>query len=117
MGAKPPLILTPDDFANFEMGAVWDLLVPIEYDRDLLLQSLTEWLGPPDGLRILDCACGSGFPALDLHLLGYDLVCTDVFLGTRSPLDAAHFDIVLCRGCSLIYAGTWECKPEPLEAF
>lgn len=129
--------LTTADFAEPNVGTVWDLCLTVEYDRGRLVRDITEWLGAPDGLKVLDCACGSGFPALDLHRLGYDLTCTD---GSSLMLErfrtnaeeagieldpvqarweeldglyAEQFDVVICRGCSLIYAGTFDSNAEP----
>lgn len=127
----------PVDLDGPAVGIVWDLCLSSEYERDKLVQGLAEWLGPPDGLRILDCACGSGFPALDLHRRGYLLTCTDgsLFMLERFrrnartagvPLEPRQalweelggtyegmFDVVICRGCSLTYAGTFETDAEP----
>jgi SAM-dependent methyltransferase len=129
--------LAAADLAGPEVGTVWDLCLTAEYDRDQLVGGIAEWLGPPDGLRVLDCACGSGFPALDLHRLGYLLTCTDgsPFMLERFrrnaeaagiPLEprqarweeldelyAGMFDVVICRGCSLTYAGTFETDADP----
>jgi SAM-dependent methyltransferase len=125
------------DLAVPDVGTVWDLCLAAEYDHDQLVRSLTEWLGPPDGLQVLDCACGSGFPALDLYRLGYNLTCTDasplmlkrfrrkaqlagISLNPQRisweelhAIYPARFDAVLCRGCSLIYAGTWDSDSDP----
>lgn len=125
------------DLTGPEVGTVWDLCLNAEYDHDRLMRGITEWLGRPDGLHVLDCACGSGFPALKLHRLGYRLSCTDgsAFMLERFRRNAAaagvpleprqarwedlgalyssSFDVVLCRGCSLIYAGTFETDAEP----
>jgi SAM-dependent methyltransferase len=129
--------LTTADLAEPDVGTLWDLCLSSEYDHEQLVNGIAEWLGPPDGQQILDCACGSGFPALDLHRLGYRLTCTDgsSFMLERfrrnaeaagialqpqearweelDALYAASFDVVLCRGCSLIYAGTFESDAEP----
>lgn len=120
-----------------EIGDVWEWCLSVEYDRQALLAGLTDWLGPPAGLRILDASCGSGFPALELRRLGYRVACSDGSavmlerfrrnaeiaglptdamratwdeLGTLLP---GRFDVVLCRGCSLIYAGTWDSESDP----
>jgi SAM-dependent methyltransferase len=130
-------LLAEEDFASPSLGTVWELCLLAEYDRERLVQGLAEWLGPPNGSKILDCSCGSGFPALDLHRLGYDLTCTDgspLMLErfsrnartagvTLTPAQAywedldklypSSFDLVFCRGCSLIYAGTWDSDSEP----
>jgi SAM-dependent methyltransferase len=128
---------TVPDLLAPEVGTVWDLCLSAEYDRERLVLGLAEWLGAPDGQQILDCACGTGFPALDLHRLGYNLTCTDGSplmlerFRTKAkaadialkPLRArweeldqlypARFDVVMCRGCSFIYAGTWDSEAEP----
>ncbi len=125
------------DLEGHEVVNVWDLCLATEYDHDELLRGLADWLGPPDDSRVLDCACGTGFPALDLHELGYRMSCTDgsAFMLERfrrkasaagialeptqarwEELGALYpelFDVVMCRGCSLIYAGTWDTEAEP----
>jgi SAM-dependent methyltransferase len=127
----------PVDLTAPEVGVVWDLCLTDEYDRDRVVRSLAEWLGPPDGLRVLDCACGTGFPAFELHRLGYRMTCTDgsAFMLRRFRRNAeaagvplrprqarweelheryeGEFDVVLCRGCSLVYAGTFERDVDP----
>jgi SAM-dependent methyltransferase len=129
--------LAAADFVAPDVGALWDLCLSTEYHLAEVVRSLVEWLGPPDGQRILDCACGSGFPALDLHRRGYQLTCTDasplmlerfrrnaraasIALEPRQArweeldeLYAGTFDVVICRGCSLIYAGTFDADTEP----
>ena len=125
------------DLEEPDVGTLWDLCLSSEYDRDRLVGGITDWLGAPDGLEVLDCACGSGFPALTLHKLGYDVTCTDgsdfMLERFRSNAEAAgvpieprqalweeldrlypaSFDVVICRGCSFIYAGTFETDAEP----
>jgi SAM-dependent methyltransferase len=116
-----------------DIGALWELCLHREWDRPKAVAGIASWLGPPDGLAILDAACGSGFPAIDLAQRGYDLTCAD---GSARMLDyfrrnarqagvdlqpwhlrwdqlpgrfAGQFDVVICRGGgSLIYAGTWD---------
>jgi SAM-dependent methyltransferase len=119
------------------VASAWELCLTEEFDQDKVVLGIAEWLGDPIGLDVLDCACGSGFPALDLHRLGYRMNCTDgsIFMldrfrhkahaagiplvprqvrwGELGALHPAAFDVVLCRGCSLIYAGTWDSDAEP----
>jgi SAM-dependent methyltransferase len=119
------------------VGTVWELCLSVEFDRARLVRGLAEWLGPPDDLEVLDCACGSGFPSLDLYHLGYNLTCTDasqlMLDRFRRKAEAAEvelrpiqarweeleslypdrFDVVMCRGSSLIYAGTWDSDADP----
>lgn len=126
-----------NDLTAPDVGTVWDLCIGIEYDRPKLVAGVAAWLGSPAGLQVLDCACGSGFPALDLHQLGYDVTCTDASehmlerfrLNARAAnveleptrarweeLDALFdedFDAVMCRGCSFLYAGTFDDDVDP----
>lgn len=129
--------LTATELAGDEVARTWELCIAEEFDHDDVVLGIAEWLGAPAGLDVLDCACGSGFPALDLHRLGYHMYCTDgsAFMLDRflrkargqgiplvprqvrweklGALYPAAFDVVLCRGCSLIYAGTWDTDAEP----
>ncbi len=129
--------LITDDFEAPDVGTLWDLCLASEYDHDQVVRSIADWIGPPNGQQVLDCACGSGFPALDLHKLGYQVTCTDGspfmlerFVRNAATADVAieprlalweelgsiypdKFDAVICRGCSLIYAGTFEENVEP----
>jgi SAM-dependent methyltransferase len=121
------------------IGVLWEICAYFEWsDRAETVDNITSWLGPSDGLKVLDCACGSGFPAIDLAFRGYDVTCSD-----GSPLMLEHFrrnalregvgiqpaqvrweelsahhgeaafDVVMCRGCSLLYAGTWDDDQPP----
>lgn len=129
--------LTTTEFTGDEVASAWELCIAEEFDRDKVMLGITKWLGDPAGMDVLDCACGSGFPALDLYRLGYHMYCTDgsAFMLDRfrhkaraegiplvprqmrwEKLGAFHpaaFDVVLCRGCSLIYAGTWDTDAAP----
>jgi SAM-dependent methyltransferase len=129
--------LTTADFDAPNVGTVWDLCLSVEYDREALVRDIAAWIGSPDGQEVLDCACGSGFPALDLHRLGYSVTCTDgspmmlerfrvVAAAADVPLTATEalweevgglypeqFDAVICRGCSLLYAGTFDDDVDP----
>lgn len=116
-----------------DIGTLWEFCMYFEFDREVTAEGIAAWLGPPDGLRVLDCACGSGFPALELTRRGYDLTCTDGseamlahFRRNASvnevDLDAelvlwedlprrygSTFDVVMNRGgASYIYAGAWD---------
>jgi SAM-dependent methyltransferase len=116
-----------------DIGTVWELCMYFEFRREETADGIAEWLGPADGLRILDCACGSGFPAIELTRRGYDVTCTDgsdmmlrhfrrnarldgVDLEPErvlwEDLPARHgeqFDVVLNRGCgNYRYAGVWD---------
>jgi SAM-dependent methyltransferase len=115
-----------------DIATLWQWCLSFEYDRQLLVEGLDTFLDRNHRFKILDCACGSGFPSLDLLRLGYDITCTD---GSELMLEAfrknalaagisvaprriqwqdlaeifpRQFDLVMCRGSSLIYAGAWE---------
>jgi SAM-dependent methyltransferase len=116
-----------------DIGTVWELCMYFEFDQAKTIDGIADWLGPPQGLRVLDCACGSGFPALGLIAKGYDVTCTD---GSGLMLEhfrrnarlegldvqahqmlweelpgryAGTFDVVLNRGCgNYRYAAAWD---------
>ncbi|MBO4210382.1 class I SAM-dependent methyltransferase [Micromonospora echinofusca] len=116
-----------------DIGTLWELCMYFEFDRERTADDIARWLGPPAGQRILDCACGSGFPALELIQRGYDVTCTD---GSEAMLRHFHrnariegldvraeqvlwedlpkryadqFDVVMNRGGgNYIYAGAWD---------
>lgn len=120
-----------------DIATLWELCLRFEYDKARLVSGISAWLGAPAGQRVLDCACGTGFPAIDLARLGYDLTCSDgseLMLGyfkRRAELEGvpiqsdlvrwedlassygAPFDVVMCRGCALPYAGTWDDDAPP----
>jgi SAM-dependent methyltransferase len=120
-----------------ELPALWQACLRLEYDQPELMAGLEEWLDHDRSLRILDCACGTGFPALDLLTRGYDVTCSDgseamVSIFARNARSAGLavvptlvewkrlpsvfgpvFDVVMCRGSSLVYAGTWDDDVEP----
>lgn len=120
-----------------DIAVLWELCIRFEYDQTELIGGLTQWLGEPADQRVLDCACGTGFPAIELARRGYDITCSDgsaLMLGYfkhRSDLEgtttraeqvrweelAGHFDerfdVVMCRGCALPYAGTWDDDAPP----
>jgi hypothetical protein len=48
---------------SIDIGIFWDNLIRFEYDRQLLINGIEEFIGINRSLKILDCACGTGFPA------------------------------------------------------
>ncbi|GHC99508.1 hypothetical protein GCM10010313_09700 [Streptomyces violarus] len=121
------------DAGDPDIGTLWELCMLFEFDREETADGIAKWLGPAEGLRILDCACGSGFPALELIRRGYDVTCTDGSelmlthfrrnarlegLDVRPELmlwedlprrHAEGFDVVMNRGGgNYIYAGAWD---------
>jgi SAM-dependent methyltransferase len=110
----------------------WELCLEFEYDKKEILSGLEEFLIRFKDKKILDCACGTGFLTLDLIQKGYPVTCSD---GSESMLQQFMknagqmglktepycckwsrlserfpntFDLVMCRGSSLIYAGAWD---------
>jgi len=136
----PRLIACLDDGPP-DIGTLWELCMSFEYDRAVTAGGIAEWLGPPDGRAILDSACGSGFPGLELHAMGYDVTCADgsemmlrhfrrnarlegvdvePVLSLWADLPAVfgpRFDVVLNRGGgNYKYAGAWETEKLPDRA-
>lgn len=120
-----------------DIATLWELCLHFEYDKAELVSGLSDWLGDADRQRVLDCACGTGFPSLDLARRGYNMTCSDgsplmlSYFKRRADLEGVPvqaglvrweeltssydtaFDVVLCRGCSLPYAGTWDEDAPP----
>jgi SAM-dependent methyltransferase len=121
-----------------DIGALWEICMSFEFDREQTADGIAAWLGPPDGRRILDSACGSGFPALELIARGYDVTCADgselmlrhfrrnaalagldipavqAFWSEMPELFGGKFDVVLNRGGgNYKYAGAWEAEGLP----
>lgn len=68
------------------MALVYDHYLDAIYDREAFTRELAEQLVDLGVRRILDCAAGTGFPALDLYLTGaFEQVhCTD---GSQEMID------------------------------
>jgi SAM-dependent methyltransferase len=119
-------------------GELYDYYQGVVYDRAVLCTSLIGLVDFDRPKRVLDCACGTGLPALDLAERGLDVECTDgseamalqfnrnaVRRGVQArakvrkwvelPLSyEGAFDFVMCRGNSLIYCDTWlDCDGPP----
>ncbi len=125
------------DEGSPDIATLWELCLSFEFRPLSLADDLAGWLGNPVGQRVLDCACGTGFPAIELARRGYDITCSDgsaLMLGyfkRRADLAAvslqasqvrweelanyfgATFDVVMCRGCALPYAGIWDDDAPP----
>ena len=117
---------TQSDFVNF-----FDTLyLDSTYDKDLLTVSLAKLIDSLSIETILDCAAGTGFPSLNLRKLGYNVDCSDndicmikmfqqtaAEIGTSDAIDCLswadmhncnkQYDLVMCRGNSLIYDNSW----------
>jgi len=114
------------------IAQIWDICLQFEYDKRTLFYSLDNFLSKFKNKKILDCACGTGFLTLDLIKKGHKITCSD---GSKLMLKEFKnnakkfslkikphnlkwsnlpkkfnndFDLILCRGCSLIYASAWD---------
>ena len=122
-----------------DIAALWELCAYFEWpNRSATVDGIAAWLGPADGLSVLDLACGTGFPAIELAAQGYNMTCSDgsVLMLECFRANAARagvaleptlvlwqdlslfyprtFDVVMCRGGgSYLYAGTWDKDAEP----
>lgn len=110
----------------------WETCLSVSYNKEILLNSISNVLKDFKEKKILDCACGTGFITQDLIQMGYDITCSD---GSKVMLEqfktnaenkrintTPHFllwsqlgetfpkmfDCVVCRGSSLIYASGWD---------
>ena len=109
---------------------IFDFYQAAIYDRPALVQSFVRIIDAMGASRILDCACGTGLPALDLRGKGYAIDCSDadelmLQQFRRNALDLGvspdvwtlrwdelrslhqQYDLVMCRGNSLAYADSW----------
>lgn len=108
-----------------------DFYLQYFYNTDRLVDSIVREFSKRNATEILDCAAGTGFPALQLRQRGYNLDCSDMdqemiraFQGNAiemavsakieclewSELDklGKQYDFILCRGNSLVYDGSWD---------
>jgi SAM-dependent methyltransferase len=116
-----------DEYAGLAQDYDWLLTQDIR-DNVLLLRSFGDVLGEPGTVKVLDCACGIGWTAIDLARRGYDVSACDgspamVDQARQNAQDAgvaldlrvcrwdalptawtARFDVVLCVGNSLVHA-------------
>ncbi len=114
-----------------ELARIWSVCTDQIYDKNKYVRNLDELLRSESVRNIFDAACGTGFPALELFELGYNLTCSDgseemleqFNLRSKGRLNAKkldwrelaehygqEFDAVLVRGNSLIYANSWNQK-------
>jgi SAM-dependent methyltransferase len=121
------------------IAQLWDICLSFEYDRRALVSSICEWIANSGKCSILDVACGTGFPAIDLLKRGFRVTCCDgsslmlqefrrnaTIAGVSAEPNCilwqelkatfpCSFEILMCRGNSLVYAGTWDecCAADP----
>ncbi len=111
---------------------LYDLYLQAIYNRPKLFRSFDRLFSPFRKSNILDCAAGTGFLSLDLIKAGYAIELSDSSkeMLTRLEENASRqglpvvprvhhwsslgsifperFDLLICRGNSLMYADTWE---------
>lgn len=115
---------------------VYDYYQAAVYDRALLVGSIERHIVASGSKRVLDCACGTGLPSIDLRERGYEIDCSDadqlmldqfrrnasergvsdsVWRLRWNELSSLHteYDFVMCRGNSLVYASSWEHDEAP----
>lgn len=113
------------------IAEIFDYYQAAIYKRDILTDTITELLLKTRSTLVLDCACGTGLPAIDLRARGFSVDCSDadgLMLNqfrrnarARNVDDSAlqlrweeltsvgkQYDYVMCRGNSLVYADSWE---------
>lgn len=114
---------------------LWEITLRFLYD-ERYIESLCAFLREAKARSVLDCACGVGFPAVELKQAGLDVYCTD---GSPDMIERLHqnlrqaklkiphrvlkwdelakfkrkFDAILCRGNSLAYISSWEVGIAP----
>lgn len=119
---------------------LWEICLSLLYNESYI-KGLNEFFRNKRIKKILDCACGTGFPSIELSKLDYNVTCSDGdtemlkrfkknMLNQKLNLKTIHcewqdldkhfqneFDCVLCRGNSLVYAISWGKKElNPVKA-
>lgn len=119
----------------YTLPEVWDFCLEKIYDRPKYVSGfidLLDKLGIKKESILLDSGCGSGFLTLDLIKRGYHIIGTDksdemirqikinarrlgvnieaynVMWSNLSERFDPIFDMLYCRGNSLVYAASWE---------
>lgn len=125
-----------------ELAKIWDYAVKLMYGGEYV-RSLAALLGRQKPDKLIDVACGTGFPAIELSKrhglvplcvdkseemltcfkknaeeVGVELVPIQCAWSELPARVGSRFDAVLCRGNSLIYAKSWaKAVLEPAEAY
>lgn len=110
---------------------IFDYYQAAIYEREMLTETIAGLLARTRSKRVLDCACGTGLPAIDLRARGFSIDCSDADqlmlhqfrknARARRVDDSAiqlrweelrslgkQYDYVMCRGNSLVYADSWD---------
>jgi len=118
---------------------LWNVCVQLLWS-DAYIEALESLLRQSGAKTILDCGGGTGYPAIELRIRGWDVAYVDrspemleafqdncAARNVRIPaylldwLDLAdvlgkQFDALLCRGNSLIYVGSWGTDSVPANS-
>ncbi|OHA26299.1 MAG: hypothetical protein A3D52_01910 [Candidatus Taylorbacteria bacterium RIFCSPHIGHO2_02_FULL_44_36] len=113
------------------LAELWDICIKFMWDEEYIL-GLDQFLKFRKIKTILDCAGGTGFPAITLKKRGWDITYSDssqqMFDFFEKELQnenlqihhhlinwmelsdkfSQKFDAVLCRGNSLVYVDSWD---------
>jgi SAM-dependent methyltransferase len=116
---------------ELEIELAQEILLSLQWDDVLYSKSLDEFLKHHKITSVLDVCGGTGFPALQLAKMGWDITYADgsekmreLFMNKSrslgleisayqcdwinlSSIIQKRFDFVLCRGNSLVYIDTW----------
>ncbi len=119
----------------YSLPEIWDFCLEKIYDKNEYVAGLEELFrsrGVTKQSLILDAGCGSGFPSINLIERGYRIIATDkssemvrqtqlnaqkrnvsieaynIMWANLSKQFGPVFDLVYCRGNSLVYAASWE---------
>jgi len=56
---------------------LWQYCLEFAYDRAAIVAGMEAWLRRQGAAAIIDVACGTGFPAIDLIKRGFPMTCAD----------------------------------------
>lgn len=117
---------------------LWDVFVGFMYNGSYTTK-LVDMLKNRKVKSVIDCSCGTGFPAIHLKKKGFDVFCSDDSKKMINKFEEnlkkknihiphmqcrwqnlnkhfnSEFDALLCRGNSLIYATSWDKKEIDVE--
>ena len=127
---KPETVFPVSGIKKDNVVDLWQVSLKFLY-TDVYIKNIVKFLRKNSIKTILDCACGVGFPAIELKKAKFDITCSDAskpmlekfrenckenkVIIPSQLLDwrelsklKKKFDCVICRGNSLIYVDTWE---------
>ncbi|MCP4581770.1 MAG: class I SAM-dependent methyltransferase [candidate division Zixibacteria bacterium] len=117
---------------NLSLAAKWNIVSEL-YHNDIELEAYVNFLADIGAKSILDCACGTGFPSLELAKHGFKVTASDndfeslnilkskmnnekisfpIYHISWENLDVNklenQFDAVICLGSSITYFDSWD---------